>query len=54
MWDGQPVRRAPLGEMKLKSEIFRQRFYETVATTEPGTTVVFALPGGESEVTGSR
>jgi DMSO/TMAO reductase YedYZ molybdopterin-dependent catalytic subunit len=28
--DGQPVRR-PLGEMKLKSEIFRPAVYETLA-----------------------
>jgi DMSO/TMAO reductase YedYZ molybdopterin-dependent catalytic subunit len=46
--DGKPVQR-PLGEMKLKSEIFRPRFYELIA---PGQTypVFGAAWTGEGEV----
>ena len=48
--DGKPVRRA-LGEMKLKSEIFRPRVYETLVPNQ-----VYAVSGaawaGETEVTG--
>src|SRR5919108_2301679 len=46
--DGHPVRR-PLGEMKVKSEIFRPRVYETVPANQ-----VYAVAGaawaGESDV----
>jgi DMSO/TMAO reductase YedYZ molybdopterin-dependent catalytic subunit len=48
--DGKPVRRA-LGAMKLKSEIFRPRVYETLVPNQ-----VYAVSGaawaGETEVTG--
>jgi DMSO/TMAO reductase YedYZ molybdopterin-dependent catalytic subunit len=47
--DGKPVRR-PLGEIKLKSEIFRPRFYEKIAPNQ--TYAVFgAAWTGESTVT---
>src|SRR6266513_2726073 len=47
--DGNPVRR-PLGEMKLKSEIFRPTVYETVAPNQTYT-VFGAAWTGEAEVT---
>src|SRR6266436_429308 len=47
--DGKPVRR-PLGEMKLKSEIFRPTVYETLAPNQPYT-VFGAAWAGETEVT---
>jgi DMSO/TMAO reductase YedYZ molybdopterin-dependent catalytic subunit len=47
--DGQPVRR-PLGEMKLKSEIFRPTAYETLAPNQLYT-VCGAAWAGETEVT---
>src|SRR3981189_554625 len=47
--DGKPVRR-PLGEMKLKSEIFRPTVYETVAPNQTYT-VFGAAWTGEAEVT---
>jgi DMSO/TMAO reductase YedYZ molybdopterin-dependent catalytic subunit len=47
--DGKPVRR-PLEEMKLKSEIFRPRFYERIAPSQPYT-VFGAAWTGETEVT---
>jgi DMSO/TMAO reductase YedYZ molybdopterin-dependent catalytic subunit len=47
--DGKPVRR-PLGEMKLKSEIFRPTAYETIAPNQ-AYTVFGAAWTGESEVT---
>jgi DMSO/TMAO reductase YedYZ molybdopterin-dependent catalytic subunit len=47
--DGKPVRRA-LGEMKLKSEIFRPTVYETVAPNQVYT-VFGAAWAGETEVT---
>ena len=46
--DGKPVRR-PSGEMQVKSEIFRPRFYEKVAPSETYT-VFGAAWAGESEV----
>src|SRR5437773_533198 len=48
--DGKPVRRA-LAEMKLKSEIFRPRVYETLAPNQV-CTVFGAAWAGETEVTG--
>jgi len=45
LWDGKPVRR-PLGEMKLKSEIFRPKGLRN-SCTEPGHTVV-GVTGRES------
>jgi DMSO/TMAO reductase YedYZ molybdopterin-dependent catalytic subunit len=47
--DGKPVRRA-LGEMKVKSEIFRPRVYETLAPSQIYT-VFGAAWAGETEVT---
>jgi DMSO/TMAO reductase YedYZ molybdopterin-dependent catalytic subunit len=47
--DGQPLRRA-LGEIKLKSEIFRPAPHETVLTNQPYT-VFGAAWAGETEVT---
>ncbi len=47
--DGKPVRR-PLGEIKLKSEIFRPRFYEKIAPNQTYT-VFGAAWTVESEVT---
>ena len=47
--DGQPVRR-PLGEMKLKSEIFRPTAFETLAPNQ-AYTVFGAAWTGEGEVT---
>ena len=47
--DGQPVRR-PLGEMKIKSEIFRPTPYETLTASQPYT-VFGAAWAGETEVT---
>jgi DMSO/TMAO reductase YedYZ molybdopterin-dependent catalytic subunit len=47
--DGKPVRRA-LGEMKLKSEIFRPTVYETLAPNQ-AYTVFGAAWAGETEVT---
>jgi DMSO/TMAO reductase YedYZ molybdopterin-dependent catalytic subunit len=48
--DGNPVRRA-LGEMKLKSEIFRPRVYETLVPNQVYT-ISGAAWAGETEVTG--
>jgi DMSO/TMAO reductase YedYZ molybdopterin-dependent catalytic subunit len=50
-WDsvgGKPVRR-PLGEMQVKSEIFRPRYYEKIAPSQPYT-VFGAAWAGETEV----
>jgi DMSO/TMAO reductase YedYZ molybdopterin-dependent catalytic subunit len=46
--DGKPVRR-PLGEMQVKSEIFRPRYYEKIAPGQPYT-VFGAAWAGETEV----
>jgi DMSO/TMAO reductase YedYZ molybdopterin-dependent catalytic subunit len=48
--DGKPVRRA-LGAMKLKSEIFRPRVYETLIPNQVYT-ITGAAWAGETEVTG--